>query len=263
MIRAAGATRVGSRHRMAGENNQDAYLYRVSRDQRTLVAAVSDGAGSAGRSRLGSFTAVRHAVHGAYVETERGASVNDALRAGLKQAIKAIGAQGSRDQSGGVSAYHCTLILAVWQPGRLGAIQVGDGAAVVATPEGTKMLTVPQRGEYANETYFITLPRADEIAFVNQTAAATALALFTDGLHDQAIDFPNRRPVAGFVEAALAGSSMVNTKMETGKVISGSWMKEKPEQDLRLEEWLASESAAATNIDDSTLITATWAGHDN
>ena len=43
----AGATRIGRRHVAEGSHNQDSYQYRILPNQRTVVAAVSDGAGSA------------------------------------------------------------------------------------------------------------------------------------------------------------------------------------------------------------------------
>ena len=56
---------------------------------------------------------------------------------------------------------------------------------------------------------------------------------------------------------------MEEAERQQAEVISGSWMKVRPKQDVRLEQWLTGESAAANNTDDSALITAARAGHDN
>ena len=55
-----------------------------------------------------------------------------------------------------LSDYHCTLILVAWVDDQVAAVQVGDGAAIVESDHLCKMLTIPQRGEYVNETFFVT-----------------------------------------------------------------------------------------------------------
>ena len=154
----AGTTRIGRRHVAEGSHNQDSYQYRILPNQRTIVAAVSDGAGSAPRAKLGSFIAVRYAVATASDELSRKSTLQQALKSGLKAAIEAIQKMADQDPVHQVESYHSTLILAAWTPQAVAAIQVGDGAAIVTNQEGAKMLTIPQQGEYVNETYFITMP---------------------------------------------------------------------------------------------------------
>ena len=86
----AGATRIGRRHITEGSHNQDNYQYRILPKQRTVVAAVSDGAGSAPRAKLGSFAAVRYAIAAASDELSRKSTLQQALKYGLKAAIEAI-----------------------------------------------------------------------------------------------------------------------------------------------------------------------------
>ena len=254
-ITVAGATRIGRRHVADGNANQDNFRYTTIPEKRILVAAVSDGAGSASQSKLSSFNAVIHAVNVTTDELTKDATLEDGLRSGLEAAITAVHRMAERDPRHDINSYHATLILAAWTPEGVAAIQVGDGAAVVTTADGPKMLTIPQQGEYANETYFITMPQASEIAFFNQTEDAHALAIFTDGLQKQAVDFANKRPHAEFIDDAIAAGTHEHEKPEAG-IRSSSWLTNPTEADQQLHDWLCGEQVAQQNSDDTTLIVA-------
>lgn len=258
----AGATRIGRRHEDAESHNQDNFLYRILPEQSTVVVAVSDGAGSAPKAKIGSYIAVRHAVNVAADELRCHSGPETALRAGLKAASDAIGKIADKDPVHDVEGYHCTLILAAWTPDAVAAIQVGDGAAVVTTLDGVKMLTIPQQGEYANETYFVTMPQAEDIAFFNQTDSVETLLLFTDGLQNQAIDFANKRPHADFVGSAINASTHADAS-SPAITSSSSWTKEQTTADIQLQKWLYGEQVAKHNIDDTTLVVVSRIPHDH
>ena len=254
-ITVAGATRIGRRHDAEDSPNQDSFRYRTIPEKQTLIAAVSDGAGSAPKSKLGSSAAVLHAVNVTTDELAKDATLEDALRSGLEAAISAVHRMAERDPRHDVNSYHATLILAAWTPEGVAAIQVGDGAAIVTTTDGPKMLTIPQQGEYANETYFITMSQASDIAFFNQTEDATALAIFTDGLQKQAVDFAHKRPHAEFIDDAIAAGTHEHEQTQEG-IWSSSWSTNPTDADQRLHDWLCGEQVAQQNSDDTTLIVA-------
>ena len=222
---------------------------------------MSDGAGSASQSKFGSFTAVIHAVNAAAEELAHDATLEEALKSGLEAAITAVHRMADRDQLHDVSSYHATLVLAAWTPQGVAAIQVGDGAAIVTTPDGPKMLTIPQQGEYANETYFITMPQASDIAFFNQTESADGLAIFTDGLQSQSVDFAHKRPYAEFITGAINAATPEGVQ-PTADIRSNSWSPNPTASDLLLQDWLCSQQVAQHNIDDTTLIVASRIPHD-
>ena len=58
------------------------------------------------------------------------------------------------------------------------------------------MMTIPARGEYANETYFITMEEYLDLIACNHSQHAQELILFTDGVQNELIDFSNKRPRA-------------------------------------------------------------------
>ena len=52
--------------------------------------------------------------------------------------------------------YAATLTALIQANGRAASAQVGDGAGVVGAVAGWMLTSEPQRGEHANETWFIT-----------------------------------------------------------------------------------------------------------
>ena len=97
------------------------------------------------------------------------------------------------------------------------------------------MLTIPQRGEYANETYFVTNPAYQDLIFRNQGTDILALAMFTDGIQNLAIDLPNKRPNDACISEAL-------------------FTLHSPEPDQALSEWLSAPHVALNAQDDATII---------
>jgi hypothetical protein len=93
-----------------------------------------------------------------------------------------------------------TLILAVATPTRVVVMQIGDGAAVVSEAAGQLCaLTVPDSGEYANETTFLSSPQALEAAQVRVWQGKPRhLVLFSDGLQRLALTMPDGSPHAPF-----------------------------------------------------------------
>jgi hypothetical protein len=103
-------------------------------------------------------------------------------------------------------AYACTLVCAVATPERLIAAQVGDGLLATCDPDGAwRAVLSPSRGEYANETTFLTgavLPDGLDLGVVSPGPAA--VAAITDGLLRLASDVATGRPHAPFFAPLLA-----------------------------------------------------------
>ena len=248
------ATRVGRSHSLASLPNQDSFFWRRVAGGTGVVAAVSDGAGSALRGLAGSQLAVRCAVNrAARAIDHRGAAPADALWEAFVRTQEVIDLVARRRDGSSSEDYHCTLILVAWLHDAVAAVQIGDGAAVVRTPGGYKMLTVPQMGEYIHETYFITLDRASEIAFANSTDEADALVMFTDGIQHSAIDFLNKRPNSSFVDRAVSNAREEHVSLS--RRAACSW--DSSPFDYRtspFSDWFAAPDVAANNRDDSTLL---------
>ncbi len=181
----------GTSHVQAGLPCQDSHAWRVT-PRGTLIAAVADGAGSAPLADRGSRLAADAALaHLCAADPEPAAddeAWKEALRGALEAARVAVN-EGAAEQGADPRDLATTLIVAVATGGAACAAQVGDGSALVRTADGAlHPLTVPVRGEYANETVFLTSPGALEGAqLVVLRAEVVGLAALSDGLQSLAL----------------------------------------------------------------------------
>jgi hypothetical protein len=182
------AAAIGSSHIENGTPCQDAFAHATAGE--VLVAVVCDGAGSAPRSHVGSARFSRAvadalAARAAQIPVE----LCDADPADLAEAAQlAISAERSglrelADTEGvELSAYAATLVCAVVGPAGGWFLHVGDGLGVAELVDGTAALSLPENGEYANETYFVT--GSEWAAHLRLTAIpgpVRVLALMSDG----------------------------------------------------------------------------------
>ena len=98
--------------------------------------------------------------------------------------------------------FDTTLAVALIGPTISGFGQVGDSIMVIETPEGEVLPVTPgDRGEYANETYFVTRDR--ELSRLSTESRITSelrgVVLSTDGLERVAVQrrLPSRRSSRG------------------------------------------------------------------
>lgn len=162
----------------------------------TLLAALADGAGSAADAAAGARIAVSEALR----HLDQGLSKlpalpnDDALRALAEATLDA-----ARTALSGPSQA-CTLILCAALPDRLLAAQIGDGFCVIRAPEDhTFRRAVPGwRGEYVNQTPFLTDTDWRAQAHIRTLPAPAFLCLASDGLEGLAIRHRDDHPHPGF-----------------------------------------------------------------
>jgi serine/threonine protein phosphatase PrpC len=197
--RVLGASVSGTSHQQSGQACQDAHGWRIS-PHGILVAAVADGAGSTPLGGTGARVAADAAIEAACsgftnpskLEEQTG---KDLLFLALEAARRAVVEAASR-QEHPIGDLASTLILAVAGENFVAAIQVGDGAVVMEDDQQQmSALTRPQRGEYANETNFLTSNEYLSCAqAVVRPATPRSLALFSDGLQMLALDLQPCQP---------------------------------------------------------------------
>lgn len=193
----------GKSHEKAAQLCQDAH-YWEKLPEGILVAAVADGAGSATLGKVGAIVAAQTAVEticskapAPHPEDAQGWQL--LLTNALVTARSAVEAEAlackvaARDLA-------TTLIIAIATPKFIASAQVGDGVAVAADRAGNLVaLTVPQRGEYINETTFLVSPNALDTAQVNLWHGTVAsIALLSDGLQLLALEIGEGTPHAPF-----------------------------------------------------------------
>ena len=212
------ASQRGRSHAHEGKPRDDHFLLQFCKDTEWYIMAVADGAGSAKFSREGSRiaceTVVEHCKNAlmdsndfenaikAYSEDETQLrSVRDfsykILGNAAFKAYNAIKKEAERKEGAKVKDYATTLLLSICKRFEFGwavaSFWVGDGAMCVydAEKHTADMLGMPDEGEFAGQTRFLTMPEifSDSNSFYNRCRFKiypdfTALMLMTDGVSD-------------------------------------------------------------------------------
>ena len=201
----AGAAVRGSAHAEAGRPCQDAFA--ASTAGPWLVAAVCDGAGSARHADVGATVGAGAVVEALTVALSAGgpdgptAMQPATIRAAIEAAREAVGAAlharlGLRPAT--LDAAHATLVgVAATASGGL-LFHVGDGLGAAVTAAGT-VVSPPENGTYANETFFFTEPDwAPHLRLTPFDGPVETLLLMSDGAAALATA-PGGRLLDGFV----------------------------------------------------------------
>jgi hypothetical protein len=173
---------------------QDAHHWQILPDN-VLLAAVADGAGSANLGKIGSMVAVEAAIENLSLQqiNQRALVDDDFVRSLLTEAMvaarKAVESEAAacNKQSQDLAT---TLIIMVATPEGAAVAQIGDGVAVAKDLQGNLLaLTMPDSGEYINETTFLTSDDAIDTAQLRLWRQPIAnVGVLTDGLQMLAIN---------------------------------------------------------------------------
>ncbi len=162
-----------------------------------LVAAVSDGAGTASRSDVGSTLVVQHFLERFAAASVRSQDLVTIDREFVDQWFNDIrGVLIARALADGavVTDYACTMLGVVVGANSAAYLQIGDGAIVVSTeePGNYSWIFWPQHGEYANSTYFVTQDRAQTVLQFEIGPAVDEIAIFSDGIERLVLDMSSK-----------------------------------------------------------------------
>ncbi|MCA9877652.1 MAG: protein phosphatase 2C domain-containing protein [Thermomicrobiales bacterium] len=234
-----GASTLGASHRRQGLPCQDAWMAAECRGE-VLAVAVADGAGSASHAQVGARLAARRAVSAVFDRTLQPrtggvyAMLDDAFLQARRELEFEAAATGLelRDLS-------TTLTMVIAMPDCLGVAQTGDGLVVALEPDGSLIpLTLPQRGEYANETHFLTGPGGEAPRYIQIGEAAPGFAVLTDGLLPVSADLKTGRPHAPFFEPFFAtlrqGSATPDLQRHLFQFLESPRLRERVDDDLTL-----------------------------
>jgi hypothetical protein len=138
-------------------------------------------------------------------------------------------------------AFATTLTCAVASDEWLVVGQVGDGIVVAKGENGDLFAaTQPQRGEYANETFFLTMDEAlQQIQVAVYGQSVDALAVMTDGLMRLAMNLAKSEPFSPFFEPLMAYAAQAENEAEAQGQLSAL---------------LASDRVCERTDDDKTLV---------
>lgn len=225
--RTAAASVIGSSHIKAGHPCQDACATAVLElpgSGEVLVVAVSDGAGTAACSHIGSEFVVRRFAD----DFARSAMTDPSLsqldrpfaEAWLSSAqadLAAIAVKNGNE----LQNYACTLLGAIITPSASAYFHIGDGAIIVGADEEGQYdwVTWPQHGEYANTTNFITQENAKHHMIFELGNPVDSIALFSDGIERLVLDFssqvvhaPAFKPIFDWLASTAPDSSSGQSK---------------------------------------------------
>lgn len=169
-----------------------------------LAAALADGAGSADFSDRGAASAVSAALTTLEVALQSGCPGDEDEWRALLQSAQAAAQEAveqlAQAEENPLRSYACTLTCLVAANGQMAVLSLGDGIVIALDETGDlEAVSRLQRGEYANETFFLTQEDALEQAqFAFRAYTPAAVAMLSDGLARLALNFPEQTPFAPF-----------------------------------------------------------------
>lgn len=243
----AAASVIGTSHLKSPDGEcQDSHSYACDETRDLLVCAVSDGAGSAKYSRIGSQLASSLAVELVKCASDDVLGTRDFARATFVQIREALDLKAA-EMGQDVREFACTLLVAIVRESQTTFWQIGDGAICfrLRDEEAFHYAFWPAKGEYANVTQFLTdATFLDEFEFDSTQAELVDLALFSDGLERLALDFKTGEAHARFFTGLFP-------------YLYGGQPGRLTEIEERLGVFLASERVNSKTDDDKTLVLAT------
>jgi hypothetical protein len=173
----------GKSHIDLGLPCQDAHAFEVR--ETWLVAVVCDGAGSALHSQRGAAFTSQQIVK-RLIERVETASLDQA-RSELAAIVTSV-----RDELSAIAAtealsvelFASTLVGVVAGPEQGFLFHIGDGAGIIELggEEASLLISAPENGEYANETYFLTDERWPEhLRIIEFKGTPACIGLMSDG----------------------------------------------------------------------------------
>ncbi len=248
--RYAKAAVTGTSHAAQGRGCEDFAAARLIGTVRgnVLAACVCDGAGSSLQAATGAKVAAEAFLNvagdrlrdsgGVIGETDLGDFLSFAALAVTLRAFTEK--QPARD-------YASTLVAALVADTWSAFVQIGDGAIVVPSAEGRwELVFEPQRGTYANETYFLTDEDARQRAHVSLRPYVVAeVSLFSDGLERLLIREAVGSPVADAFFNEMLPAVRESSAAGEDLVLANA-----------LAAYLSSEAINARTDDDKSLILA-------
>ena len=252
--RHAASSVIGTSHLHTGTECQDFHAVTLTAPvsgREVVIAAAADGAGSAKRSLNGARQACHTFFECAQLAVAQLGQALDflyddfALR--TLEDVRARIAELAKESEEPLSAYACTLLGAIVADHAAFFLQIGDGAIVYRMRDDEtsnwRLALSPQRGEFANETIFVTRgDAAQRISVARITGPIAEFALMTDGIEHLAVKTATGEPHGRFFEHVFAG-------LRAAPGIGAATAHE-----AWLEAFLASPQVCARTDDDKTMV---------
>lgn len=217
------------------------------------IAIVADGAGSAEYSHQGSEFVVKHALplfkktieENKWIKTKKlpeQAKWHKLAKANLK-ALKGLLEKHAKEKKMDLGQMASTIMVAIFSPIGILCTHIGDGRGGFSNEDGEwKPLFTPWKGEYANETIFLTSDIWDEKQVDNFVESNVinevpfAFTLMSDGLEMHSFEcsvwdekaekyYDPNRPYKKFFQPVVNGLVQMKQSHLTDAEIKGKWNK--------------------------------------
>jgi hypothetical protein len=249
--RVVSASVTGSAHILQGLSCQDRHVAKVVPDASgtdILIVVVADGASSATRPEAGADIAVEGFVRFVLdaialrpLSDVSRAECRGWLLATRRALLESAAVDGLQPKD-----FASTFAAAVVAPDEAFALQIGDGI-IAARSVGDKPWHIafwPQKGEYCNETHFLTDEDAASRVLVSKLGAGiTSLAICSDGLEALCLDRARRTVFSPFFDE-ITRTVLAQSVESCGELAPA------------LERYLGSDAVNALTDDDKTLVLA-------
>jgi Protein phosphatase 2C len=230
---------MGTRHEQRGQPCQDYGSYRV--EGVYLLGAVADGAGSAKHSEVGAQIAVESALDAIAIQLHEhySSTCEDMVQTApaffaqvFDEVLNALHHE-AKDAGCDLRDLGCTLLAFVAAPDGFMVVRSGED-------ESYNLIFEPDKGEFINETVFVTTERAVEsLRVCVQPSDRPFICAATDGLERVAVRLHDWYPHAPFFAPFAACLRQLPTQTE---------------RDLYLKTFLESDRLNAKTDDDKTLL---------
>jgi len=225
------ASVIGTSHEKTGTSCQDACHCRIiqaSDGQEIFLGIVSDGAGSASRSEVGSTLVVQMFLDkfGTLIKSEKDMHlINRNFVLDWLEEVRAQIFIRATKEALSPREFACTILGAIVGLNNSIFFQIGDGAIVVSETPLDEYYCIfwPQHGEFANQTNFITQENLSEILeFESSQGSVNRITLFTDGIERLVLDFSDRSvypPALNSIFEWLQNNQQVNPDEKSSSVL--------------------------------------------
>jgi serine/threonine protein phosphatase PrpC len=244
------ARATGTSHLKAGRGCDDsaACLESVQGSRSILVSVVSDGAGSASYSSIGSRIASQAFARCALGFLREGgtpSSMSPEIACEWLDDVRDRITEAAHRRLAAPRDFATTLVGTIVGPDSAAFFHVGDGSAVYRLEKTTDWTVAswPEQGEYAATTYFVTDDPAPHLRFSLLEGHITELALFSDGIERLVLDFSNQTAFAPFFDRMFLPLSTQSTGRDR-------------KLSRHLKGYLDSPSVCDKTDDDKTLVLA-------
>jgi hypothetical protein len=235
--RIAGKSVVGSSHSLRGLPCQDFFSDTQGANGRRVVV-LADGAGSAKCCEVGARIAVESIMHAIASHPGHLRDICNDAAIEFGRSVHNQLLERSKADGNSIHDYACTLLAAAFEDGCSYFWQVGDGAWIVESAHGIECATWPCKGEFYNQTTFIT--SSDwELKWTPAVFEDVVAALgFTDGMEMFCLDTATRSPHLPFVEKIFSSlrqrPSETDISEKVEQMLTSSVITEREDDDLTL-----------------------------